>query len=107
MDRQLIDAAAQAERTALAWQRTTIATMAVGALLIHAHVNGHVWSAWPGLLLIAAAGFAALVVVPARYRRVLRAIRAGRTPLSRVTVPGTTLLLVLVTLGACAELLAG
>ena len=42
MDREPADAGTQvAERTALAWQRTGIGTMAVGALLTHAHIHEH------------------------------------------------------------------
>ena len=99
MDARLMDAGAQAERTALGWQRTGIGTMAIGALLVRWHVSQHVLPLWPGVLLIAIAGLGVLVLVPQRYRRVLRTIRAGDTPLSRGMVPGMTLLLVLVNIG--------
>ena len=56
IDRHLLDAGAQAERTALAWQRTGIGAVAVGALLVHGHVNQHVLPLWPGLLLATVAG---------------------------------------------------
>ncbi|HME46596.1 DUF202 domain-containing protein [Mycobacterium sp.] len=105
MDTELTDVGAQAERTALAWQRTGIGAMAVGALLMRGHVHQHLLPPWPGLLLTVVAGVAVLVLVPQRYRRVLRAVRAGHTPLSRAMVPGATLVLVLVTIGIGAELL--
>jgi len=105
VDTELTDVGAQAERTALAWQRTGIGAMAVGALLMRGHVHQHLLPPWPGLLLTVVAGVAVLVLVPQRYRRVLRAVRAGHTPLSRAMVPGATLVLVLVTIGIGAELL--
>lgn len=99
MDPELLDVGAQAERTMLAWQRTGIGAMAVGVLLMRGHVAQHQLPPWPGLLLAVVAGFAVLVLVPQRYRRVLQMVRAGETPLSRGMVPGAALLLVLVTLG--------
>jgi uncharacterized membrane protein YidH (DUF202 family) len=99
MDPTLRHAGTQAERTALGWQRTGIGTMAVGALLVRWHVSQHVLPLWPGALIIAIAGLGVLVLVPQRYRRVLRTVRAGHTPLSRGMVPGMTLLLVLVNIG--------
>lgn len=105
MDDELIDAGAQAERTALAWQRTGIGVMAIGALLAHMYVNHHLLPPWPGLLLMAVAGLAVLVLVPQRYHRVLRTVRAGHSPVSARMVPGVTLLLVLVTVGIGIALL--
>jgi uncharacterized membrane protein YidH (DUF202 family) len=102
-DSQLMDVGAQAERTALAWQRTGIGMMVVGALLLRWDVNEQL-PVWPGLLLTAAAGVAVLFLVPHRYRRVLRTVRAGDTPLSRGMVPTTALLTMLVILGIGAEL---
>lgn len=105
MDTPLLDVGAQAERTALAWQRTGIGAMAVGALLMRGHVHQHLLPLWPGLLLALVAGFAVLVLVPQRYRRVLHAVESERTPLSRGMVQGATLVLVLVTIGIGVELL--
>jgi len=105
VDTQQIDVGTQAERTALAWQRTGIGAMAVGALLMRGHVHQNLLPPWPGLLLAVVGGVAILVLVPQRYRRVLRAVEAGHTPLSRAMVPGATLVLVLVTIGIGAELL--
>jgi len=100
-----MDVGTQAERTALAWQRTGIGAIAVGTLLMCAHVHQHLLRLWPGLLLAVAGGVAILVLVPQRYRRVTRAVQAGHTPLSRAMVPGATLVLVLVTIGIGVELL--
>ena len=100
-----MDVGTQAERTALAWQRTGIGAMAVGALLMRAHVHQNLLPPWPGLLLAVAGGVAILVLVPQRYRRVLLAVQAGHTPLSRAMVPCATLVLVLVTIGIGVELL--
>lgn len=101
--RELIDIGAQAERTALAWQRTGIGMMAVGALLVRWAVHEHV-SVWPGILLTVAAGIGVLVLVPERYHRILRTVGSGETPLSRATVPVVTFLVTIVILGVAAEL---
>lgn len=100
---ELIDVGGQAERTALSWQRTEIGMMAVGALLMRWGVIEHL-PVWPGILLTANAGLGVLILVPDRYRRVLRSVRIGRTPLSRGMVPSATLLMVLVILGVGVEL---
>lgn len=94
-----MDAGAQAERTTLAWQRTGFGAMAIGALLVHGHLNAHWLPPWPGLLLMAVGSLAVLVLVPLRYRRVLRLVRAGNNPLSRAMVPGATVLVVVVIVG--------
>jgi uncharacterized membrane protein YidH (DUF202 family) len=107
---ELMDVGAQAERTALAWQRTGIGVMAAGALLMRWNVEQHV-PAWPGVLLTVVAGLAILVLVPHRYHRILRTVRAGHTPLSRGMVPGAMLLVMVLALGIAAgigaELLRG
>lgn len=101
---ELLDVGAQAERTALAWQRTGLGAMAVGALLIHAN-RGLPPHPWPGLLLMAAAGLAVLVLVPRRYRRILRTVRVGHTPLSGRMVPGSVLVLLVVVAGSAVAIL--
>lgn len=95
---ELMDVGAQAERTALAWQRTGLGMMAAGALLVRWNVEQHV-PAWPGVLLSVVAGLAILVLVPHRYHRILRTVRAGHTPLSRGMVPGAMLLVLVLALG--------
>ncbi len=95
-----MDVGAQAERTALAWQRTGLAAMVLGVLLAHATAPP-----WPGLLLVAVAGLTTVVLGPQRYRRVLRTVRAGHTPLSRRMVPGAALLFLVVTAGTAVSLL--
>jgi uncharacterized membrane protein YidH (DUF202 family) len=102
-DSELMDVGGQAERTALGWQRTEIGMMAVGVLLMRWGVTEHL-PVWPGILLTASAGLGVLILVPDRYRRVLRTVRAGHTPLSRGMVPSATLLMVLVILGVGGEL---
>ena len=104
-DSELIDIGAQAERTALAWQRTGIGMMAVGALVLRWDVTEHL-PVWPGIVLTAVGGLGVLILVPDRYRRVLRNVRAGHTPLSRGMVPTATLSMFLVILGVGIELAA-
>jgi uncharacterized membrane protein YidH (DUF202 family) len=88
-----VDVTAVAERTALAWQRSIIGVLAVGALVVR-------WSAvqrfplWPGVALIAAAALASLLLVRRRYQRVRDTVLAGQTPLSRYFVPGATAVMV-------------
>lgn len=101
----LMDVGAQAERTALAWQRTGFSAILVGALLIRHHVNQGA-PPWPGLLLIVTAGLAVLVWVPTRYRRVLTALRHEHSPVSRAMVPATAAVLALVIVATAADFAA-
>lgn len=85
MTGQLLDAGAQAERTALAWRRTGLGLVAVGAVLLH--IGGDEPSGLPLLAVGAAdltAGAAlAVLVAPLRYRRTTTAVAAERTPVGR------------------------
>jgi uncharacterized membrane protein YidH (DUF202 family) len=101
-DSELMDVGTQAERTALAWQRTGIGVMAAGALLTRWDATDHL-PVWPGALLTLAASIAVLVLVPIRYRRVLRTVRAGQTPVSRMLVPATMALIAAMTIGVGVE----
>lgn len=105
MSEELADPGAQAERTALAWQRTGLAALMVGALLLHASPARHTLTPWPGVLLMTAGGLCSAVVAPWRYRRVVRAVRAERTPLSTAVMAVSAVLVVLVALGAAVTLL--
>lgn len=78
----LVDAGAQAERTALAWQRTGLTGIAVGALLVHAGPTP-----WAGALVLATGVAVAAAVAPLRYAAILRALGDDRTPVSRRLVP--------------------
>ena len=98
------DRGAQAERTALAWQRTGLSAAAVGLLLVHTHPPGHVLPPWPGLLLLVVGGAVAAVVAPIRYRHIERCVRSGGGPLSTGTVPGTALLVLVSIIGVAAVL---
>lgn len=102
-DRQLLDVGAQAERTALAWQRTGVSAMAVGAFLLRWDFTDHLPS-WPGIVLTASGSAAVVFFASNRYRGTLRAMRSGHSPLSRGMVPAATLSMVIVILGVGAEL---
>ncbi|MBB3754322.1 uncharacterized membrane protein YidH (DUF202 family) [Mycolicibacterium sp. BK634] len=103
-DSELLDAAGVAERTALAWQRTIIGVLAVGALVVRWSIVER-FPAWPGVVLTAAAALATLVLVRQRYRRVRDTVMAGQTPLSRYVVPGATALMVVIVVGVGAGIL--
>lgn len=82
------EAGAQAERTALAWQRTAIGVVAVGALTVRWTIVEH-FPALPGIALATFGGVAGLFVVRQRYLRVHQTVAAGRTPVSRYLIPAT------------------
>lgn len=85
------DPGAQAERTALAWQRTGLAVAAVGLLLTHARSGGHLLAPWPGLVVLAAGGAVAAFLAPLRYRHIERTVRGGAGPSSAGMVSATAL----------------
>ena len=103
-------AADQAERTALAWRRTSLGLIAVGALAIHWSVAED-FPPYPGVLLTTFGGIVGLFVVRARYLRVLHTIETGQTPLSRYLVPVTTVVMTAVAIsfaiGLAAEFAKG
>lgn len=107
MTDQLLDMGAQAERTALAWQRTGLSATAVGVLLEQTYPASHPLPPWPGILLMATGAVVAAVVAPLHYVRVLRAVRAGATPVSSGIVPGMVLVVLVVVAGAAAALALG
>lgn len=96
-----LDIGVQAERTALAWQRTGTGVIVIGLLIAR-------WSAvenfplWPGLVLAAFGALAGLVLVRRRYHRILRTVAASHTPMSRYLIPGTALLMISVVLAVSA-----
>jgi uncharacterized membrane protein YidH (DUF202 family) len=98
----LADAGAQAERTALAWRRTGLTGIGVGALLVHAAPTP-----WSGALVLAAGAAAAAVVAPLRYSAIRRALQNGRTPVSRWSVPAGTAASTAVTALAALAVVAG
>ncbi|SBS75979.1 conserved membrane hypothetical protein [uncultured Mycobacterium sp.] len=103
-DRALLDAAGVAERTALAWQRTIIGVLAVGALVVRWSITER-FPPWPGVVLTALAALAALILVRQRYQRVRDTVLADQTPLSRYLIPGATIVMIVVVLGIGAGIL--
>lgn len=95
---QLFDVGAQAERTALAWQRTALGLVAVAALTVRWSVTEN-FPVLPGIGLAVAGGLAGLVVVRQRYLRVLHTVQTGQTPASRYLIGATTLFMVAVIVG--------
>ena len=104
--RRLFDIGAQAERTALAWQRTALGVVAVGALTVRWSVTED-FPVLPGIALVVVGGLAGLFVVRNRYLRVLQTVQSDQTPLSRYLIPVTTAFLVVViaaiTVGVAVE----
>ena len=74
---ELFDIGAQAERTALSWQRTGIGVIAIGALLLRWCVTES-YPLWPGIALAASGSGISLFIVRHRYRRVLAPLRRAR-----------------------------
>lgn len=80
----LLDPGAQAERTALAWQRTGLALVGLGAVLLHVDGSGSSGlSLVVGLLDVAAGAVLGGVVAPLRYRRMLVSVGQASSPLAR------------------------
>ncbi|MEZ0355707.1 DUF202 domain-containing protein [Mycobacterium sp. SA01] len=98
------DVTAVAERTALAWQRTSIGVLAIGALLVRWSVVER-FALWPGIVLTTAAALVSLVLVRQRYQRVRAAVLAGQTPLSRYLIPGATAVMLVLVAGVGAAML--
>ncbi len=72
------DAGLQAERTAMAWQRTALGLAGISALLLH-ETGGRLLAALPGLFGLAMAT-ALLLLGERRYERTVSRIVAGRDP---------------------------
>jgi uncharacterized membrane protein YidH (DUF202 family) len=102
MSERLWDPGTQAERTALAWQRTGLSAVVVGALLTQIGPGGQPLPPWPGLLVVVFGVAAAALVAPLRYAGVLRAARAGRTPLSTSATTAAAVLVVTATVWTAA-----
>lgn len=83
-----LDPGLQAERTAMAWQRTALGVGAVGALLVH-HAGGISAKAVPGLLGLAVA-LVLLLTTEHRYVTTVRRVRAGHPTASPTLVRAVT-----------------
>ncbi|MDP2773132.1 MAG: DUF202 domain-containing protein [Nocardioides sp.] len=79
-----MDPGLQAERTAMAWQRTALGIGGVSALLLH-YADGAILTSLPGAAgLLGALGL--LLVVEARYVHNSRHGEAGNSPMGRSMV---------------------
>lgn len=94
------DAGLQAERTAMAWQRTALGIGGVSALLLH-RAEGAGLATLPGAAgLVAAVGV--LLSVEARYLRTHRHVEAGTSPMGRTAVRAIAAAAVLLAVGSLA-----
>lgn len=102
----LLDVGAQAERTALAWQRTGLALLGLGAVLLHVRGGGAGrLSLAAGVLDLAVGGVVGAFLAPARYRRVLRQVGEAQSPLARRSCWAVTVCVLATALAAAVDLL--
>ncbi|WP_343572365.1 DUF202 domain-containing protein [Mycobacterium sp.] len=92
------------ERTALAWQRSSMSMVGVGLLVVRWSMSKHV-PTWPGIALTALAAVGGYVVVGVRYRQMRDSVRAGQTPCSRYLIPAIAWLAVAVVIGVGAGII--
>lgn len=96
----LHDEGAQAERTALSWQRTGLSLLGAGIVVLHAGDELDTpLRLVPALLLLATGALVTGVGAPVRYRETLRDLRSGRSP---VRMPLLLALSLVVTVSALA-----
>lgn len=100
-----VDPGLQAERTAMAWQRTALGVGAVGALLVH-HAGGVSAKAVPGLLGLAVA-LVLLVAAERRYVTTVRRVRAGHPTASPALVRGVTVTALMLAVSALVLVVIG
>jgi putative membrane protein len=94
----------QAERTAMAWQRTALGLGGVSALLLH-HAGGKIAPSLPGAAGLLAA-LTVLLLVDARYLRGHRE-EVADSPMGVGPVRGIAAATVLLSLGSVAVILIG
>ncbi len=94
------DAGLQAERTAMAWERTALGVGGVSAMLLHG-ATGSFWTALPGMVGLTAS-MALLVFAQLRYERTVQRVKDGLTP----AAPAVVLALALTVLGLAVMSLA-
>lgn len=100
-----LDPGLQAERTAMAWQRTALGVGGVGAVLLHEAGADLLAAIAGGLGLLFA--LALLLAVDARYDRTVRRIEANRSPASPGLVGAVSVAALVLALGAVLLVLRG
>ena len=98
--RQLFDGAVQHERTALAWERTAVALMVAGALVLNR--GAEIEQAWAEVMGLTTVTAAAMILLWAarRYEALHRALRAGTDVTSPVMIASAALLSSVLAAGA-------
>lgn len=100
-----LDSGLQAERTAMAWQRTALGVAGVSALLLH-HTGGRTVAAAPPVLGLLTA-LALLLATERRYVRTVRRIESGEPATSRTLVRLVSAVAVLMAVSAVAIVVLG
>ena len=100
-----VDPGLQAERTAMAWQRTALGLGGVGALLVH-HAGGIGPRSIPGVLGLLVA-LALVVASERRYEGTGRRVRSGAPTHSRFLVRTVAVSTVLLSASAAVLVLTG
>lgn len=94
----------QAERTSLAWERTALALLVNGTLLLLGHLRGTGWSALP----VSVVGLVLAVVCAVLGARRARRIRSGGSvAVARTTIVVTGVAVLIFCLAVMAVLVGG
>lgn len=102
---EILDIGAQAERTALSWERTGFGLVAVGALMLHdVHQRASPVQIAFGIGIAVVGAVISAVIGPRRYRRIIADVRGHRSPSALPHLRAVAVLLGSIALGAALVL---